>query len=242
MLDPAGLLGRAKSGDREARNDLIAAFTPFILKVAARVCGRYLREGEDEEISVGLMAFNEAIDAYDTERGVPFLAFAETVIRRRLIDHHRRTARRRREIPLSELESVTEEAERGNRLTQIEARLAAENYQRAVEAEERRREIHRYQALLREFGIHFNELVKIAPKRVDARRRAMEAAVVIARTPRYARYLLSTKTLPLKCLESDTRLKLSRKTLERQRKYIIAIALLLIYDFEMLKDYIVVWS
>jgi len=239
MLDPGALLNKAKAGDDEARNDLISAFTPFVLKVAARVSGRYLRIGEDDEVSVGLMAFDEAIDAFDTERGVAFLSFAETVIRRRLIDYYRKTSRtRKREIPLSELESSEDDVETGSRLTHVEARLAAENYQRAVEAQDRRREIARYRELLIEFGLSFSELTKIAPKRIDARERAMQIANVIADTDRYRQHLLERQTLPLKWLEKDERVDLSRKTMERQRKYIIAIALLLIHDFEQLSNYI----
>lgn len=239
MLDPGALLSKAKSGDEHARNKLIGAFTPFVLKVAARVSGRYLRVGEDEEVSVGLMAFNEAVNAFDADRGVAFLSFAETVIRRRLIDYYRKAARtNRREIPLSELANLEDDTESGSRLTYVEARLAAENYQQAVEAQDRRREIARYRVLLKEFGLSFDELVKLAPKRVDARERAMRVAGILADTERYRKHLLKRRTLPLKLLESDKRIELSRKTIERQRKYIIAIAILLIHDFEQLSGYI----
>lgn len=44
------------------------------------------------------------------------------------------------------------------------------------------------------------------------------------------------KSLPLKELVDEV--GVSRKTLERQRKYIIAIALVLIGDFELLREYI----
>jgi RNA polymerase sigma factor len=239
MLDPSILLNRAKAGDKRARNDLIDAFKPFVLKVAARISGRYLHVGEDEEVSVGLIAFDEAIDAYDPERGTAFLSFAETVIRRRLIDYFRKTARtRRREIPLSELESTEEEGETDARMSRAEARLAAENFQRTVETQERKREIGRYSELLQSFDLNFKELVDIAPRRRDARERARKVARVIAETPRYRKHLLERHTLPQKWLDQDERLGLSRKTMERQRKYIIAIALLLIHDFEQLRNYI----
>ncbi len=49
--------------------------------------------GIDEELSIALMAFNEAIDGYDTSKG-SFLSFAKLVINRRLIDYLRKKTKR----------------------------------------------------------------------------------------------------------------------------------------------------
>jgi RNA polymerase sigma factor len=42
--------------------ELIRRFTPFIMAVVSRATGQFIRMGEDDEASIGLMAFNEAID------------------------------------------------------------------------------------------------------------------------------------------------------------------------------------
>lgn len=70
-VEPPALLSLAQAGDEGARNQLIDDFTPFILKVASQAAGRYLNLGQDEEISVALLAFNEAISAYNEKKG-PF--------------------------------------------------------------------------------------------------------------------------------------------------------------------------
>ncbi len=226
------LLEPARRGDREAREELLRAYTPLVLRVSSQVSGRYIQVGRDEEVSVGLLALNEAIDRFNADRGASFISFAEMVIKRRLIDYYRRQ-KRRTEIPLSELESEDEE---GNPLRHVEQREAMERFAHEQEAEERKQEILRYTKRLAEFGISFRELVQICPKHQDARERAIEAARLVATNPLLAEYLMTRKALPLKQLEEMV--GISRKTLERQRKYIIAVALIMYEDFYHLKEYV----
>lgn len=226
------LLGPARGGDQQAREDLLRKYTPLVLRVASSVSGRYVKVGRDEEVSVGLMALNEAIDRYDLSRGASFSGFSEMVIKRRLIDFYRRQGKRV-EIPLSELESEDEE---GNPLSNVEEAQAQQMFTAAQEAADRKEEIMRYTRRLGEFGVSFSELVEISPKHGDARERAVEAARIVAQNTLFRQHLITKKELPLKHLE--TMVGVSRKTLERQRKYIIAVALLLIEDFTLLRRYI----
>jgi len=228
------LLEPARAGDAAAREELIRAYTPLVLRVGSQVSGRYLTVGRDEEVSVGLIALNEAIDRFDPDKGSAFIPFAEMVIRRRLVDFYRRNAGRA-EVPLSEL---TTEDDAGNPLQGLEMQEAIAAHQRQVEAEERRQEIARYARRLAEFGIRFSDLVEVSPKHVDARDRAIAIARLVAEDPVLAGHLLSRRELPLKLLER--RVDVSRKTLERQRKYIIAVALLLLEDFVYLRGYVAV--
>lgn len=226
------LLEPARRGDQHAREELLRQYTPLILRVGSQVSGRYLQVGRDEEVSIGLIALNEAIDRFDAARGASFISFAELVIKRRLIDHYRRQ-KGRAEIPLSEFDSEDEE---GNLLERVEQRTAMERYAREQEAEERKQEIIRYGERIAHFGIKFNELALICPKHEDARERALEAAKLVATNPAFAQHMQSKRELPLKQLEEHV--GVSRKTLERQRKYIIAVALIMLEDFYHLKEYI----
>src|SRR4029079_10454095 len=98
------LLLRARGGDDEARNQLLKDYMPFVAKSASQATGRYIRQGQDDEFSVALTAFNEAIERYDVERGTNFLGFADTVIKRRLIDYFRSKQAKQRDLPLSNFE------------------------------------------------------------------------------------------------------------------------------------------
>lgn len=230
------LLLEAKEGNKDARNKLIKMYTPFILKTAAKVSGRYIRVGEDEEVSIGMMAFNEAINSFDYNKNIPFITFAETVIKRRLIDYFRKENKQKNYIPFSNFDNDTDENQELSTIKYIEAQKSMEQFKRDSESAERKEEIIRFSQVLNEFNISFSELVKICPKHEDARLRAMEVARIVSGDPELVKVLLNKKELPLKRIESIV--NISRKTLERQRKYIIAIVLIIVKDFEHLKGYI----
>ncbi|PKM80953.1 MAG: RNA polymerase sigma-I factor [Firmicutes bacterium HGW-Firmicutes-14] len=226
----------AQSGNSLVREKLIKSYTPFILKTASKVSGRYVRMGEDDEVSVGLMAFNEAIDCFDTGKNSSFLSFAETVIKRRLIDHFRKESSVfRKNIPMSSFEQEDDDNQEGIQYY-LEAKRSVEEFQEKSLADERKEEIILFTRKLMEFGITFQELVAVSPKHEDARLRAMEVAGIIAGDREMSVYLMTKKELPLKLLEK--KVEISRKTLERQRKYIIAITLVLVSEFDHLKQYI----
>jgi RNA polymerase sigma factor len=228
------MIAAAKEGDAEARDALIRSYHPFVLKVASRACGRYLQVGRDDEISISLIAFNEAIDRYQAGSGAAFVTFAEMVIRRRLIDHFRREGSRP-EAPLSEFEQEDEE---GEVWSPVEIRGALASHSDRQQAEDRCDEVRRYRQVLEGYGIGMKELVRLAPRHRDARERAIAIAREVARQPGWRDYLQRTRSLPLKEMEQDPRLGVSRKTLERQRKYIVAVALLFMEGFESLQSYV----
>jgi RNA polymerase sigma factor len=232
-LDLNELLILAREGDEDARNQILKDYIPFVAKSASQATGRYINQGNDDEFSIALAAFNEAIDRYDMERGTSFLGFADTVIRRRLIDFFRSKVSRNRDVPLTEFDVEDDE---DNIINYVEVQKSLEAHQIKSEEEARAEEIGRYIKMLEQFEISMEELVELSPKHVDARENAMEVARIIASKSELREYLLEKKSLPLKLLSSYV--TVSRKTIERQRKYIIAIVLILIGDFEMLQDYI----
>lgn len=150
-----------------------------------------------------------------------------------MVDYFRRQSKRSDEIPLSSFERDEQE---DNVIQKIESREAHTVLQIQEETEERREEIFRLDQLLSHYGIRFSDLVRISPKHQDARDRALQVARTLAGEPELLAYLTTKKSLPLKELEE--RVEVSRKTLERQRKYIIALTLILIGDFYHLREYL----
>ncbi|MDA8195201.1 MAG: RNA polymerase sigma-I factor [Thermaerobacter sp.] len=230
--EPILLLEAARGGDNDARNQLIHDFTPFALKIASQAAGRFLRPGVDEEVSVALMAMNEAISAYDENKGA-FLGFAQTVIRRRLVDYFRRQRTRQPEVVLSELDADEESGEsEPSRLD----RVAHETWRLMQDEENRRAEIEEFQEILLEFGVSLADLAKLAPKHQDSRDRAIQIGRLVASTPQYRDYLAQRKELLVKGLLQEP--GISRKILERHRKYIIAVAVILTHDLPYLRSYL----
>lgn len=231
------LVQRARAGDPHARDQLIRDYTPFVLKAACKACKKpYLVLGRDDEASVALMAFDEAIAGFDPSRGISLFSFAEMVIRRRITDFYRKERSRSREIPLSDFVASSAGGDARDNLQAVEVEEAMAQYALAEEAGERRAEIERYRALLSRYSINFDDLVRVAPRHKDARERAIEVARLVAEKPEWREYLLATGCLPLAELVKVS--GLSRKTLERKRKYIIAVALIFAGEFSYLAEYV----
>ena len=229
---PDELVARAQAGDLGAREVLLREYRPFVLRVASEVRGRYVAPSS-EEAAVALLAFNEAIDSYRPDRGAAFFTFCAAVIKRRLIDHYRRQSRRTREMLLSALE---EEDEEGGVYAPAEVEAARAAHQAFLESWERREEVARFGARLREVGLSLRELVRVSPRHRDARERALQAARYLAARPALGKRALEQGKLPVRELEAD--LGLGRKVLGRNREYILAMALVLLEDFPYLREYL----
>lgn len=227
------LLALAQTGDDEARNQLLESYVPFVLKVASQSSRRYIDRTKDDEYSVALLAMNEAIDRFDAERKTNFLGFAETIIRRRLIDYFRSQKSQSKAVPWTEFDVTDDE---DNVINYVEVRTSMEAHEKVQERAERQQEIAEFSRHLAEFGLSFSELVELSPKHADARENAFDVAKVVAADEGLRRYVFERKALPLKILEN--RVGVSRKTMERQRKYILAVVILLTGDYRHLQSYI----
>ncbi|PPA72250.1 RNA polymerase sigma-I factor [Jeotgalibacillus proteolyticus] len=219
-----------QNGNEQLLTDVINAYKPFIKKTVSSVCKRYIYE-QDEEYSIGLLAFHEAIMKYEECKGASLLAFSEVVITRKVIDFIRKSQRNQSD-PYHFSPAVQDEDSYSSK---IETVKAMHNYQDNELAIERKNEIVFYTTLLKQYGLSFEEVVKHSPKHEDARENAINVANIVAENPEWLSYLKKKKRLPLK--EIEQKVLLSRKTLERNRKYIIAIVLLLDGDFESLQQY-----
>lgn len=214
----AAVLERARAGDAGAREELIRESRHFILAAAYRQVKRTVGPSDDE-FSVALLAFNEAIDKYDSARGASFRTFAAEVIRRRLIDHYRGAGRPVPEVPWSALPEGTDfpgtDEDDGR------------NYRYEIEAFVQR---------LSDFGITLEDLIRVTPKHRDTREIAFSIAARIAADPDLRRQFLEKKAIPLKTLLSQ--IIFSPKTVQRHRKYIVAACIVLTGDFPRIREYL----
>lgn len=220
---------KIQKGDNVLRNELIQSFQPFVAKTVSSVCKRYINDSDDE-FSIGLIAFNEAINKYCSKKGSSLLAFAEVMIKRRVIDYIRTQSKG----PDVFLEGAASEEERGT--PEFGDEKSIEEYEQQLESEKRREEIKAYTYHLEEFGISFSDLAIASPKHTDARKTAIHIAKLLVQNENLNNLLLTKKRLPVKQLEEMV--TVSRKTIERNRKYIIAVAIILNGEYLFLNDYI----
>lgn len=228
------LLGLARQGEALAREKLLEMHRYFIQRLASSFCCRHLEWGRDDELSIVLLAFNEAIDRYREERGVPFLVYARRVIKTRLIDFQRQERRR------AEHEVSFDSAESSTGYELAESKLAWEKYNEEVLVRERAAELVQYENLLIAYGLSLAELVRASPKHKDTRSLLINAARRLVGEPLLFAYLEEKKKLPVQELARLT--GLSVKTVERGRKYIVAVSLILGYPekFSYLNSYLLI--
>lgn len=226
---------KIQKGDTQLQNEMIEQYTPFIASTVSSVCKRYINEFDDE-FSIGLIAFNEAIEKFSPDKGKSILAFAETVIKSRVIDYIRKEKKNPDTIIFSTQELEFEEDGGEYSPNKIETERSIDEYNREIETQLRKEELERFKNSLDEFGLKLNDLYNSAPKHIDARHNAIDVATTLIENEELRDLFLTTKKLPIKDL--DKIVNVSRKTIERNRKYIIALAIIINGDFKFLKDYL----
>jgi len=218
----------------QAESDLIDQYIPFIRKVTASVCKRYINVTRDDEFSIAMIAFSEAIHKYSPDKGSSFFSFASLVIRRRVIDYIRMEQRKKTTLSLD-----YKDEERENLENMAEVSASYKGYYQGIESEHRREEIQHFQERLSSFEIQLQEIAEQCPKHTDARANMVIIAKTIVEHEELLKILMRKKRLPVKQLMEH--ITMSRKTIERNRKYIIALVIVLLEDYQYLKDYLREW-
>jgi RNA polymerase sigma factor len=213
-----------KNGDSVLREKFITAYKPYILKTISYLLGKYVDES-NEEYSIGLSAFNEAIDLYDKNKNSNFFKYAEIVIKHRIIDFIRVNKKFLKDVPFSYFEDdeVFE-----NRYLIYDSVIQYEK----IEIKE---EISLFGRQLKEFGITMEELVECSPKHKDSRSLCMHIAKIIAENEVLLNKMIKKRMLPLSDLMKFV--NVHKRTVERNRKYIIAVTLILGSNLEEIKDF-----
>ncbi|MDA8235910.1 RNA polymerase sigma-I factor [Desulfotomaculum nigrificans] len=213
------LVTLAQQGDDQVREELIYQCKPFIQKVCFHICKRNLTWENDDELSIALLAFNEAINSYSSEKTASFQTFARQIIHQRLVDFFRREGRHQH-LPFS---SFSEEEE--TELSLAECSQSLENYKLKTEQEELAEMMIEFEQRLQEFGTSLEELADVCPKHRDTREKLLQVARILTDNETMLASFHKTKRIPAKDLEESA--KVSRRVLENGRKYIVALVIIL---------------
>lgn len=216
--------------NKEELNKLIREYKPFIASTLQKKTGKYLQYGYDDELSIGMMAFKEAVESYDKSKG-KFLNFARQVIILRWIDYYRKNQKLKCTVYLQG--NYDSENEYSN---PIMIDKAMEEYKHRNVNEMRKLEILEYKKELKEWGIEFINLVQDCPKQERLKKTYKNIAHFIVHNQDILNKLISIKRLPLKEIEKG--IYINRKKLERGRIYIIALVIAEIGDYELIREYI----
>ncbi len=216
----------AKKDSHEA-DALIADYMPFIKSETAKFLKRS-PEQTDDELSIAMFAFYEAIRNYSRLRG-SFLKLAALQIRNRLIDHYRREKRNTGNISLDAgdeehtglLDTISDEH---NDYEENELRNAT------------RHEIEELSAQMKDFGLSMSDIAESSPKQ-NRSIASCSAAIRFARcNPELLDEFLASKRVPLAKLAKGA--SVDRKSLERHRDYLAGVLLICTNGYEILRGHI----
>lgn len=212
---------KAQDGDSLERENIISEYLPFIIKAITKITHKYVETENDEEYSIALEAFNESMDKYDPTRG-SFISFAQLIIRSRIIDHLRKPTHQT--IPIDAEDKNCIDPGRIASNEDFVGRLELSN------------EIDIFKNRLLEFGITLSQLVDEAPRRSDARHNSMKIARLILDNDSLKDEFYRKKAVPAAKIAGM--LNISGKTVQRNKKLIIAAVIALDSELEDIREYV----
>ena len=221
---------QAKS-DVTIQEKLIKQQEFYILKCASKVCHRYITKSDDEW-SISMMAFSQAINSYHLDKG-SFLTFAELVIKRRVIDYLKSQNKYQPEVSVDPFVfDVPPEEDADN----VQIRMAVADQVSKQGNDDIKLEIEEANHVFSAYGFSFFDLAECSPHAAKTKKACAAAVKYMLQNPILISELKDTKQLSLKLIEKNAHVP--RKVLERHRKYIIAAIEILSGGYPYLADYL----
>ena len=217
--------------DTGCREQLIHENEQNILRTASILCKRYISRSDDEW-SVALGAFSRAVDLYDVSKG-DFLPFSKMVIKRSLVDYYRGNKKSAQEIAVSPY--ILEGNDGEDPVSEEVSHAVARSSERASDGS-LAQAITAANQMLEEYGFRFMDLTSCSPKQ-DRSREDCAAVIRCALADRgLIEKLKRTRKLPVREISAAS--GISRKTVDRYRKYLIMAVLILDGDYPHLSGYL----
>lgn len=219
----------AAKGDSLAADELVRKYLPFIRAEAARTVRRGVSEADDE-FSIAMMAFHEAVLSYERLRGA-FLPFAAKAIRNRIIDYQRRELRHRGQLSLDGADSDGDDRELSEKLDLGDDPIGDHTDRTAAQ-----QEIAHFALGLSQFGLSLTDIADNCPKQSRTLAACHRALRYAREEPELLEQTVRTKKLPITALAVGANVE--RKTLERHRKYMMALILAYTNGFEIIRGHL----
>ena len=214
----------------EAADAFVRQYMPFIKSETAKFLKRPPQEGQDEELGIAMFAFYESAMAYHRGRGA-FLNLAALAIRNRLIDHYRKEQRHGNVISL---EMPAGDEDGASLMDQIQDdRNETED---SVTRSAAQKEIAEFARQLMKFDISITDVADYCPKQERTLTACMRVLEYAKEHPELLDILVESRKLPVAQLIQGS--GVDRKTLERHRKYVVAILLAYTNGYEIIRGHL----
>ena len=216
-------------GDAGAADALIRDYLPFIRAEASKATGRIVTE-QDDAYSIAMIGFHEAIVSYRALRGA-FLPYASVVIRRRLIDFYRKEKRHQGQLSLDQPDGGEDAPPLADRLETPD-----DPYTQSQLREATRQEIAELSRQLAGFGLSLGDIADNCPRQARTLTACQRALRYAKEDPAIIPELLRTHRLPMAKLAAGSGVE--RKTLERHRRYLMALLLIYSNGYEIIRGHL----
>ncbi|HCY05890.1 MAG: RNA polymerase sigma-I factor [Erysipelotrichaceae bacterium] len=215
--------------DMHAADELIREYMPFIKSEVFKFTNKYSEVLQDEH-SIAMLAFHEAIKGYSKSRG-SFLNYASLLIKSRLIDYQRKEKRHYNQLSLDETYGDEED-------TALIDTIPADNVDVMQEhnVQATKEEIIELSNQLRQYGVSLSDVADNSPKQDRTLEKCRQAINYAIENREIIDELLRTKKLPLTSLVNGS--NVDRKTLERHRKYIVTMLLIYSNGYEIIRGHL----
>lgn len=217
--------------DLEAADGLLRQYLPFIKSETAKFIHRNPEEGRDDELGIAMFAFHEAVLHYSRGKGA-FLRFASMMIKNRLIDYYRKEKHHEGTLSLDAGDGAEEES----RSLYAKLDTGKDEIEELYIRQAAKEEIMEFADCLASYGLSLSDIADNCPKQertLFACHRALNCA---RENPEILEALEQGKKLPLALLTEKSGVE--RKTLERHRKYMMAILLAYTNGYEIIRGHL----
>jgi len=214
---------RNNEGESEfLKNALIESYTPFIIGQIAKVTGRYVEIENDEMLSIGLMAFNEAISRYNPEKNPSFVGYAALVIGSRVKDQLKSKSYNEQ---WESLDSMMEEDP--SNVPEVKSNTD----------ENLVSEIQTWEQEIQKFGFDLEILVDESPKHKDTRQKAVDLSEKISNDDEITTIMFKKYRLPISRVV--LKFKTTQKVVKGSKRFIIAVVIIFTKKLTSLESWVV---
>ena len=220
----------AKQSESETEK-LIEEFRPFLNARVTRYSSNADWDRREDLMSLAMMAFYEAIQKYDVDKG-HFFPFVNRVVRARLIDGLRQLYKNEEQsVPLEE-DDDEQFSSNSSAINEISMRF----YDIQRRQESLAEEIEQFKLELASWGITLDELTRQSPKHRKLLETYKKTVSQVSQNIDIIQTIQMKRYFPVKAVAELT--GLPRKNVERARTFILASLIIKLGDFDYLSDYV----
>lgn len=243
MNDLINRIEKAKA-DSQEMNALVKDYMPLLKKEV----GRFQAGGQasdssmslayDEKLSLAMLTFVNCIRQYEVDRG-NFISYLSVSIRNRLIDQSKANYKDSKVISIinSDTDISDSHTEANN---YIENMASLQEYNKEKEEQNLRDEILAYNQELEKHSLSLTIIKDNCPSQKRSRKLCIKIARTIWGDENYSEKFNRTGQLPQ--AELALKLKISTKSIEKYRRYIVGLLILLDGDYSAITSFIPFWT